>query len=78
MKTLRTRMVLAVCVSAIFVFALSFLLINISLQTTTQSRLDGITDLIAKNDGEFPARAQYETLENGDFYVEFLPKAANI
>jgi nitrogen-specific signal transduction histidine kinase len=59
-------MVLAVCVSAIFVFALSFLLINISLQTTTQSRLDGITDLIAKNDGEFPARAQYETLENGD------------
>lgn len=68
MKKLRRKIILGVFVSALVVFALTIIIVSISLNTEITRRADSMTELIVKNHGKVPMKNEIDKAEDIPIY----------
>lgn len=68
MRKLRRKIIIGVFLSATAVFALTVLIVAISLNTQITRRADSMTDLIIQNDGNVPMKKEIEKMEGINIY----------
>ena len=66
MKKLRVKIVIAVLISATFVFALAILLTGTTLRIRLNNRSDSMTELLEANKGQMPPKSNFERMEKNN------------